>query len=61
MAKTILVVGAEGQLGSAIVEAFRATARVVGLARRDLDITVDAAVAERQLDARQLRHEHARE
>ena len=47
MAQTILVVGAEGQLGSAIVEAFRGTARVVGLARRDLDITVDAAVDER--------------
>ena len=47
MAQTILVIGAEGQLGSAIVEAFAASARVVGLGRGDLDITVDAAVRDR--------------
>jgi len=47
MAQTILVIGAEGQLGSAMVEAFAASARVVGLGRGDLDITVDAAVRDR--------------
>jgi dTDP-4-dehydrorhamnose reductase len=44
MAGTILVTGAGGQLGSAIVEAFQASARVIALDRRDLDLTDDAAV-----------------
>jgi dTDP-4-dehydrorhamnose reductase len=45
----VLVVGADGQLGRAIVERFRRDAIVHGLNRRDLDITdaaaVDSAVA----------------
>ena len=47
MTPTVLVTGAEGLLGTAIVEAFQPSARVVALARRHLDLTDDAAVDER--------------
>ena len=43
----VLVVGADGQLGRAIVERFRRDAIVHALNRRDLDITDAAAVDER--------------
>ena len=47
MAPTVLVTGAEGLLGTAIVEAFQPSARVVALGRRQLDLTDDNAVDER--------------
>jgi len=47
MAHTVVVTGAGGLLGSAVVAAFQSSARVVGLARRDLDLTDDAAVGAR--------------
>jgi dTDP-4-dehydrorhamnose reductase len=43
--QAVLVAGAEGQLGRAIVERFSRDATVHGLSRRDLDITDAAAVA----------------
>lgn len=43
---TLIVTGAEGQMGRAIVERFAAGAEVLALGRRDLDITDAAAVAE---------------
>jgi dTDP-4-dehydrorhamnose reductase len=46
-ASNVIVTGAEGQLGRAIVERFGAEATVHALARRDLDITDAAAVADR--------------
>lgn len=47
MPQTVLVTGASGLLGAAIVKAFQASARVIALARPDLDLTDDAAVDER--------------
>ena len=47
MAPTVLVTGAEGLLGTAIVEAFQPSARVIALGRRQLDLTDDDAVEER--------------
>ena len=41
----IAVVGARGQLGAAIVEACAASHEVIALARADLDLADDAAVA----------------
>jgi dTDP-4-dehydrorhamnose reductase len=41
---TVMVVGAGGRLGAAVVEAFRRNHRVVALKRNDLDIRDDAAV-----------------
>ncbi len=43
---TLIVTGAEGQMGRAIVERFAAGAEVLALGRRDLDITDAAAVAD---------------
>lgn len=40
----ILVTGAAGQLGSAVVQRFSATADVVAMTRQDLDISVEADV-----------------
>jgi dTDP-4-dehydrorhamnose reductase len=47
MPRTVLVTGAQGQLGREIVEAFRPSGRVIALGHRDLDLTDDAAVAGR--------------
>jgi dTDP-4-dehydrorhamnose reductase len=47
MTPTVLVTGAEGLLGTAIVEAFQPSARVVALGHRQLDLTDDGAVDER--------------
>jgi dTDP-4-dehydrorhamnose reductase len=44
MMARVLVTGATGQLGQAIVRAYRADADVTALSRDDLDITDDAAV-----------------
>ena len=44
MEKRVLVTGAAGQLGHAMVATLQGDARVVGLTRRDLDVTDDAAV-----------------
>jgi dTDP-4-dehydrorhamnose reductase len=41
----VLVTGAAGQLGGAIVERFRTTADVIPLSRSDLDVTRDTDVA----------------
>ena len=43
----VLVLGAFGRLGSAVVHEFRAHADIVALGRTDLDITDDAGVAAR--------------
>ena len=43
----VLILGARGRLGSAVVQEFRAHADVVALGRPDLDITDDASVLAR--------------
>lgn len=47
MTGRVLVTGATGQLGQAIVKAYRADAGVTALSRDDLDITDDGAVERR--------------
>ncbi len=47
MSQRIVVLGAAGQLGHAIVQAFSGDAEVVALTRPDLDITDDASVETR--------------
>ena len=44
MARTVLVTGAAGLLGTAIVDTFTCSDRVIALTRPDLDLTDDAAV-----------------
>ena len=46
----VLIVGARGQLGAAVVREFRPHADVVALGRADLDITDDAAVRARMAE-----------
>jgi dTDP-4-dehydrorhamnose reductase len=41
----VVVIGARGQLGAAVVQAFASGHEVIPLARRDLDVVDDAAVA----------------